>query len=33
LLAEKGRLFHAHHSSSDQKITQSARIEVANSQV
>jgi MFS transporter, DHA1 family, multidrug resistance protein len=28
LLAEKGRLFRAHHSSSDPKITRSARIEV-----
>ena len=32
LLAEKGRLFRAHHSSSDPKITQRARIEVASSQ-
>jgi DHA1 family bicyclomycin/chloramphenicol resistance-like MFS transporter len=29
LLAEKGRLFRAHHSSSDPKITRSARIEAA----
>ena len=32
LLAEKGRLFRAHHSSTDPKITQNARIEVASSQ-
>jgi DHA1 family bicyclomycin/chloramphenicol resistance-like MFS transporter len=32
LLAEKGRLFRAHHSSSDPKINQSARIEVTGSQ-
>ncbi len=32
LLAEKGRLFRAHHSSSDSKITQSAHIEVARPQ-
>jgi DHA1 family bicyclomycin/chloramphenicol resistance-like MFS transporter len=32
LLAEKGRLFRAHHSSSDPKVTQRARIEVASSQ-
>jgi DHA1 family bicyclomycin/chloramphenicol resistance-like MFS transporter len=32
LLAEKGRLFRAHHSSSDPKITQGAHIEVAGSQ-
>ncbi len=32
LLAEKGRLFRAHHSSSDPKIIQSARIEAASSQ-
>jgi DHA1 family bicyclomycin/chloramphenicol resistance-like MFS transporter len=32
LLAEKGRLFRAHHSSSDPKITQRARIEAASSQ-
>jgi MFS transporter, DHA1 family, multidrug resistance protein len=31
LLAEKGRLFRAHHSSSDPKITQGAQIEVARS--
>jgi MFS transporter, DHA1 family, multidrug resistance protein len=31
LLAEKGRLFRAHHSSSDPKITQSTQIEVARS--
>jgi len=30
LLAEKGRLFRAHHSSSDPKIVQSARIEAAS---
>ncbi|HMH26962.1 MAG TPA: multidrug effflux MFS transporter [Steroidobacteraceae bacterium] len=32
LLAERGRLFRAHHSSSDPKITQNAQIEVASSQ-
>jgi hypothetical protein len=32
LLAEKGRLFRAHHSSSDPKITQGANIEVARPQ-
>jgi DHA1 family bicyclomycin/chloramphenicol resistance-like MFS transporter len=32
LLAERGRLFRAHHSSSDPKITQNAQIEVADSQ-
>jgi hypothetical protein len=32
LLAEKGRLFRAHHSSSDPKITQGAQIEVARPQ-
>ncbi len=32
LLAEKGRLFQAHHSSSDPKFTQSALIEVVRSQ-
>jgi DHA1 family bicyclomycin/chloramphenicol resistance-like MFS transporter len=32
LLAEKGRLFRAHHSSSDPKITQGAHIEVARPQ-
>jgi MFS transporter, DHA1 family, multidrug resistance protein len=32
LLAEKGRLFRAHHSSSDPKINQSARIEAMSSQ-
>ena len=31
LLAERGRLFRAHHSSSDPKITQNAQIEVASS--
>jgi DHA1 family bicyclomycin/chloramphenicol resistance-like MFS transporter len=31
LLAERGRLFRAHHSSSDPKITQRARIEAASS--
>jgi DHA1 family bicyclomycin/chloramphenicol resistance-like MFS transporter len=30
LLAEKGRLFRAHHSSNDPKITQSARVEAAS---
>jgi DHA1 family bicyclomycin/chloramphenicol resistance-like MFS transporter len=32
LLAERGRLFRAHHSSSDPKITQNTQIEVASSQ-
>ena len=32
LLAERGRLFRAHHSSSDPKITQNAQIEAAGSQ-
>jgi MFS transporter, DHA1 family, multidrug resistance protein len=32
LLAERGRLFRAHHSSSDPKITENAQIEVARSQ-
>jgi len=29
LLAEKGRLFHAHHSSAEAKLNESVRIEVA----